>query len=61
MKTLKELTKELETEVNDLTSDPLYGAINHEAMEEQDDSDHAEDCDCCYYAYSAGDAPEGDL
>lgn len=61
MKTLAQIEKELREALEDMSNDPLYGAINHEAMEEQDDSDHAEDCDCCYYAYSAGDAPEGDL
>ena len=59
MKTLLQLTRELRDAQEDLTSDPLYGAINHEALEDQDDF---EQCDCCdYYAYSEGDTPEGDL
>ena len=59
MKTLGQLTRELRDAQEDITSDPLYGAINHEALEDQDDF---EGCDCCdYYAYSDGDTPEGDL
>ena len=62
--TLKYLTKELEKDLGDLSSDPLYGAINHEAMEDIDGGVDGEGggCDCCdYYAYSDGDTPEGDL
>ncbi len=64
-KTLQELTKELEKDLGGLQSDPLFqamaGEAQHEANEEIDDSDHAIDCDCCYYAFSEGDTPEGDL
>ncbi len=59
MRTLGQLEKELKEALEDMSSDPLYGAINHEALEEQDDF---EGCDCCdYYAFSEGDTPEGDL
>jgi hypothetical protein len=61
MKTLAQLERELKEALEDMSNDPLYGAINHEANEDQDDSDHDENCDCCYYAYSNGDSPEGDL
>ncbi len=61
MRTLAQLEKELKEASEDMSNDALYGAINHEALEEQDDFDHSEDCDCCYYAFSAGDTPEGDI
>ena len=59
MKTLVQLTKELREAQEDLTTDPLYGAMQHEGDHDQDDF---EGCDCCdYYAYSEGDTPEGDI
>jgi len=67
MKTLGQLQKELKKELEDLTTDPLYGEMAellHEAKHDIDEGfgEGEGECDCCdYYAFSEGDTPEGDL